>query len=142
MFYIVYITIIFVGVFLIAFILRLLMKKRLNESNALLWLFIGLIIVLAGLFPKIVVELSDFFKISYPPALIFTFSIIILLLIVLKNTITISELTAKMQQTAMEVSILKKEIINKEGYIKELESSNKDYDEDLEEVAQTYTLNR
>lgn len=107
---IIYLTIIISGLCLVGVILSLLVNKKLNESNAVLWLYIGVVIILAGLFPKAVVKLSDIFYITYPPALIFTAAIIILLFIVLKNTIDISLLSARMQETATETSILKHEI--------------------------------
>lgn len=110
MLYTVYFLIILVGVCLISIILRLLVKKKLNESNAVLWIFIGFIIILAGIFPSLVTKLSNFFLITYPPAFVFTVAIIILLFIVLKNTIINSELTAKIQETAMETSILRQEL--------------------------------
>lgn len=110
MIYVVYLGIILVGILLIGIILRLLVKKKLNESNAVLWIFIGLLVVLSGIFPRVVQRLSAFFLITYPPAFIFTIAIIILLFIVLKNTIIISELTAKVQETATEMSILNQEL--------------------------------
>ncbi|MFZ7120112.1 MAG: DUF2304 domain-containing protein [Eubacteriaceae bacterium] len=148
MFYAVYVTIVLLGICLIGAILRFLVKKRLNESNAILWMCIGFIIILAGLFPRVVVKLSDFFMITYPPAFIFTVAIIILLLIVLKNTIINSELSAKLQETAMEVSILRKELVENKKVIEQMQL--KIYQErnmgseaiDSLEAAQTYTVSK
>lgn len=145
LFYAIYISIVLVGLLLIIGILRFLVKKRLNESNAILWLCIGIIIILAGLFPKVVEKLSHLFLITYPPAFVFTVAIIILLLIVLKNTIIISELSAKVQETAMEVSILTYEILKKQKELEQLQilmrsQSTVGDGEDILEVAQTYTL--
>lgn len=118
MIYVVYIGIILVGICLIGIILHLLVKKKLNESNAVLWIFIGLLVVLSGIFPRVVQRLSTFFLITYPPAFVFTIAIIILLFIVLQNTIINSELTAKVQEAATEISILKQEL---DEYKKEME---------------------
>lgn len=118
MIYVVYIGIILVGICLIGIILHLLVKKKLNESNAVLWIFIGLLVVLSGIFPRVVQRLSNFFLITYPPAFVFTIAIIILLFIVLQNTIINSELTAKVQEAATEISILKQEL---DEYKKEME---------------------
>lgn len=120
----IYIIIIFIGVCLIGVILHLLIHKKLSESNAMLWLFIGLVVVLAGLFPKLVERLSGFFFITYPPAFVFTVAIIILLFIVLKNTINISELTAKLQDTATEASILQYEIDDLKRQLETLKKQN------------------
>lgn len=145
MFYAVYISIILVGVLLVIGILRFLVKKRLNESNAILWLCIGIIIILAGLFPRVVEKLAHLFLITYPPAFVFTVAIIILLLIVLKNTIIISELSAKVQETAMEVSILTHEFSKQQKDLEQLQALMRSQNivgdgKDKLEVAQTYTL--
>lgn len=107
----IYGIIVVVGMLLIGMILWLLVHKKLNETNAILWIFIGLVIMLAGFFPKLVKGLSGFFSITYPPALIFTIAIIIVLFIVLKLSIQITELTAKTQDMTSEISILKHELI-------------------------------
>lgn len=106
----IYVIIILIGILIEFVIFHLLVKKRLNESNSLLWIFIGFIVILSGLFPSIVVGLSGAFKITYPPALVFMAAIIILLFIILKNSIHISELSAKVQESATQVSILQYEI--------------------------------
>lgn len=111
LYFLIYTIIIATGLFLIGLILRLLVHKKLNEPNAILWIVIGLVIMLAGIFPKLIVKLSDFFYITYPPALVFTIAIIILLFIVLKLSIQITELTAKTQDMASEVTILKQELM-------------------------------
>ena len=108
--YLIYLIIILIGIAIECIIFHLLVKKRLNESNSLLWIFIGFIVILSGVFPAIVVRVSGVLHITYPPALVFMVAIIILLFIILKNTINISELSAKVQETATEVSILQYEI--------------------------------
>lgn len=98
------------GAFLIGLILRLLVQKKLNETNAILWIVIGIVIMLSGLFPKSVVVLSNWFFITYPPAFVFTLAIIILLFIVLRLSIQIADFSARLQDMASEVSIMKYEM--------------------------------
>jgi hypothetical protein len=119
--FLIYAIMIAAGMFLIGLILWLLVHKKLNEPNAILWIVIGLVIMLAGLFPKMVVRMSKFFYIIYPPALVFTIAIIILLFIVLKLSIQITELTAKLQDMASEAVILKHELLE---YKQQLEQHN------------------
>ena len=111
--YLIYAIMVAAGIFLVGLILWLLVNKKLNESNAILWILIGLVIILAGFFPKIVEQLSGFFYITYPPAFIFTIAIIILLFIVLKLSIEITGLIAKTQDMTSELSILKLELNKK-----------------------------
>lgn len=117
--YLIYIIIILIGIALECVIFRLLVKKRLNESNSILWIFIGFIVILSGIFPAIVVKISGIFRITYPPALVFMAAIVILLFILLKNSIHISELSAKVQEAATEVSILQYEINELKAQINE-----------------------
>jgi hypothetical protein len=121
MYYAVYIAFILIGIGLIVAILQLLVKKKLSESNAILWMCIGIFIILAGIFPKVIFSLSNFFFITYPPAFVFTIAIIILLLIVLRNTIINSELAFKMQETAMEASILRQELFETKKQVEKLQ---------------------
>ncbi|HCX65194.1 MAG TPA: hypothetical protein DHN33_08295 [Eubacteriaceae bacterium] len=125
MIYLIYGGIVVTGVGLIVLILQFLVRKKLNESNAVLWLIIGGVIIISGLFPGLVYRLSALFRITYPPAFVFTVAIIILLFIVLKNTIIISELYAKVHETAMEISILRLELDRKDKQLQEVRSKKR-----------------
>jgi hypothetical protein len=98
------------GVMLIYSTLRLLIKRKMTETNSILWFLIGLVTILAGCCPKIVVYLASILRIEYSPALVFTVAILILLLIVFKNTVTISELIDQVQELAIELSVVEEEL--------------------------------
>jgi hypothetical protein len=98
------------GIALIYSTMRLLIKKRMTEANSVLWFLIGIVTILAGCCPEIVVYLASALSIEYSPALVFTVAILILLLIVFQNTATISELTNQVQELAIEMSIVEEEL--------------------------------
>jgi hypothetical protein len=98
------------GAVLIYSTMRLLIKKKMTETNSILWFLIGFVTILAGCCPKIVVYLASVLWIEYSPALVFTVAILILLLIVFKNTITISELIHQVQELAIELSVAEEEL--------------------------------
>lgn len=90
-------------------VINKLIKRQLNESNSILWLFIGILTFLSGFFPDIINQLAFFIGIAYPPTLLFLISTIILMMIVFKNSIDMSKTDAKISEIAITVSILKEE---------------------------------
>ena len=98
-----------VGVLTFLFIVRMLVKKNLSESNSVMWLVIGFITLISGIFPDIIAWLSYSVGIAYPPALLFLLAIIILMMIVFKNSMELSKTEAKINDVASTLSILKEE---------------------------------
>jgi len=90
-------------------VVSLLIKRRLNESNSILWLLIAVVILLFGIFPGITTHIAGVLGIDYPPALIFLAAIMVLLLIVFYSSIGISKMRAEINELAITVSILKEE---------------------------------
>ena len=90
-------------------VVSLLIKRRLNESNSILWLLIAVVILLFGIFPGITTHIAAFLGIDYPPALIFLAAIMVLLLIVFYSSIGISKMRAEINELAITVSILREE---------------------------------
>ena len=118
------IIVILIGVTVIWVVLDMLVKKKFNESNAVLWLIIGLIAIVFGCFPHLITMLSRQVGFNYPPAYLFGFAIIVLLLIVFKSTITISTLTSKTQELAMHVSLLNEEYVRTMRFMEQQEAVN------------------
>ena len=75
------ITIIGLGILLLAAVILAAIQKKISESHALLWIVPCILIILGGIFPQMTYLLSSFFQTEYPPAIIFAFAIIILYLI-------------------------------------------------------------
>ena len=98
-----------VSVIVFFFVMRMLVKRNLNESNSILWLFIGFITLIAGFFPKLIDRMAALAGIDYPPTLLFLGSIIVLMMIVFRNSMDISKSDAKMNEMGIVVSLLKEE---------------------------------
>ena len=98
-----------IGVLFFTIIIYMLVKQKLNESNSILWLVIAFLTLLFGCFPELLVTLADFIGIAYQPTLLFLVATIVLLLIAFKSSLEISELSAKLNETAITLSILKEE---------------------------------
>lgn len=91
-------------------VIYMLVKRQLNESNSILWLFIGFLTLLSGFFPDTINRLASYIGIDYPPTLLFLLSTIVLMIIIFKNSIDISKTDAKINEIAITVSIMSEEI--------------------------------
>lgn len=98
--------IVIVGLWMMFMILNNVYQKKISEKHGILWLFCALLIVIGGIFPNAVIVLAKVFGIDYAPAGIFTFAIILLLILVYKDTQTISGLTIRVQELSMQVALL------------------------------------
>lgn len=86
-------------------IMRMLVKKRINERNSLLWLFSITVILVLSFIPELLKVLADIVGIDYPPSLLFLFSILILFLIVFNQSIQISVLNAQLKELTQNIAI-------------------------------------
>ncbi|MBP1961787.1 DUF2304 domain-containing protein [Paenibacillus aceris] len=88
-------------------VMYLLAKKKINERNTLLWLAGALSILIISAFPSLLNWTARKIGVDYPPALLFLFSALILLVIVLHQSIQISVLNEKVKQLAQHVALQK-----------------------------------
>lgn len=98
--------IVLVGLWMIFMILNNVYQKKISEKHGILWLFCALLIVIGGIFPNAVIMLANIFGIDYAPAVIFTFAILLLLILVYKDTQKISGLTIRVQELSMQIALL------------------------------------
>jgi len=85
----------------------------------------GLIIILFGLFPQLVYFISDSFSVEYPPSIIFAIAIILATYGIFSCYRTNAELSARVQELAMQVSLLNEENSHlKDILMKEIPGNN------------------
>ena len=101
----------FLGVLIFSISIIMLVNRRLSESNSILWLLFGVVSLLVGCFPEILTFLANWLKIDYPPALLFLIAIIIMMLMVFKQSTDISEMQTKLNELATLLSIMSEENI-------------------------------
>lgn len=97
------------GIILIGIIFNLMVEKKLSEAQSVLWILIGVLTIVLGLFPKIIKTVADALGIWYAPSLGFLAAYMGLLFIVLKNTVIISIQSDQINELFMEVILIKKE---------------------------------
>jgi membrane protein implicated in regulation of membrane protease activity len=91
--------------FLVLLVLELVRRGYLKERYALLWLAVSGGALLVGLFPGIISRLSLLFGFQYL-TVVYLFSFLFLLLIVLAFTVVISRLSERSRKLAQETALL------------------------------------
>lgn len=86
-------------------VIELLRRRRLRERHALWWLAAGLLALLIGVFPQILVWAADLIGVEIPTNLIFFVSIAILILVSIQHSAELTDLEGKTRTLAEEVAI-------------------------------------
>lgn len=93
------------GIFSVAVVLHLLVKRRINERNSLFWLASALVILAFSTMPEILNILARLTGVDYPPTLLFLLSSLILLFMTLYQSIQISVLQERLKELTQHVAI-------------------------------------
>ncbi|HTG70672.1 MAG TPA: DUF2304 domain-containing protein [Candidatus Udaeobacter sp.] len=106
-------------------IIRLLLRKRISSRNSVAWLLSVAVILILSANPGWFDRLAGLLGVSYPPSLLFLFSTLVLLVIVLYQSMQISVLNEKLRQLAQHVALLDKErAILRSGESKGIDQDN------------------
>lgn len=92
--------------------------RKMTEKQSLFWIIGGVIIVIFGLIPQLVFIISNFFSVDYPPSIMFAISIMLLFYGIFNCYNTNAELIAKVQELAMQISLLNDENIRLKNSLK------------------------
>lgn len=125
------------GIVLIYLARRTSIKRKMTEKQSLFWIAGGIIIILFGIFPQLVYIIADFFSVEYPPSIIFAIAIVLATYGIFSCYKANAELSARVQELAMHVSLLNeenshlKDVFSKAIIeLKEMEENNKVEKED------------
>ena len=99
----------------IAFIVHLVRSRRLRAKYSVLWFSIGLGLAVLAIFPDLLVEVSDLFGISYPPATFMLLALSFLLILVLHFSWELSRLEDRTRSLAEEHALLRQEVEERLG---------------------------
>jgi hypothetical protein len=113
------------GLILIYYVIKLMVDKKMTESQSVLWLGIGVVAIILSFFPSIITFIADLLGIWYPPTIVFLIAYIGLLFIVLKNTTAISIQSNQINELFMQIALLNME---NERLKKELKLNNEEVD--------------
>lgn len=84
--------------------------KRLELKYALIWFFVGLLLLVFDLFPRLLNWLTALLGISLPINMLTFLGLIFVLMIIFSQTIVISNLTRKCKRLTQEVGLLYKKV--------------------------------
>ena len=94
------------GFAILASVILLIRQRRLKEKFSLLWLFSSLIICLLALSRQFLDTLGPWLGVHYPPALLFLFGTLFLLAINISFSVTISDLSNRIDILAQRLALL------------------------------------
>ncbi|MCV6638495.1 DUF2304 domain-containing protein [Candidatus Albibeggiatoa sp. nov. NOAA] len=118
-----HITSALLGLSIAGIILFLIRRDHLHTRHALWWLWIAFIILILGIFPRIIDILGGFLGINYPPTLIFVLGIGMLLVKVLGVDIHQSELERRQRRITQRLALLEEENRTNAKLVKQLQSA-------------------
>ncbi|MDD3173065.1 MAG: DUF2304 domain-containing protein [Herbinix sp.] len=102
---------IFCAILYTVIVIRLLLKRKIDEKNTILWLSAVFIILILAAIPDIIDKAAMLIGIAYPPSLLFLFTSLVLLFIVLRQAVQISILEDKVKELAQLIALQKQQDI-------------------------------
>ena len=104
-------TMILCGIILLFAILYLMLKKKSNESNSLIWIFAAVIIIIMGIFPQILDFVAALLGVVYQPMLAVVVAILFLFAFVFYLSSELSVAQAKISELSIHISLLNNDIV-------------------------------
>jgi hypothetical protein len=103
------IVVILSGLLVIGIAIRAIVNRAITERQSLFWLFLGLVMILFGVFPGICYFIADFFGVEYAPSIIFAICIVLALFGIFYCFRQCAKLYKRVQELAIQVSMLNNE---------------------------------
>ncbi len=97
------------GIIFFVLVILLLLKNQINERYSVVWLAVATGILLISSYPVFIDKVAVWLGIDYPPALLFLFSTLVLLLGNLYQSIQISKLNQKIIDLTQFIALHQKE---------------------------------
>jgi hypothetical protein len=91
-------------------IMSLLLRRKLREKYAILWLIIGVALLVLAIFPQLLLGLSDLLGVVVPSNLIFALAIVLLVGVALHLSWELSLAEDEVRRVAEEVAILRADL--------------------------------
>jgi hypothetical protein len=86
-------------------VLYLLVRKKINEKNTLVWLTSSTLILILSLSPSLLDHFAKFVGVDYPPSLLFLVAVMVLFLLVLYHSMQISVLHDKIKELSQYIAL-------------------------------------
>lgn len=89
---------------------RLLLRRSLREKYAVMWIAIALVVLVLGLFPQLLLGLTDVLGVQVPANLLFALAIVLLLGVALHLSWELSQAEEEIRRVAEETAILRADL--------------------------------
>lgn len=116
------------AVALLGLVLTMLLKRQLREKYAVLWIVVGLLVLILGVFPGLLEWATRILGVQVPSNLLFALSIILLLGVSLHLSWELSQAEEEIRRTAEESAISRAEIDQLRERVGRLESQSEPED--------------
>jgi len=91
---------------LTVFLVVLLRSRRLREKYAFIWILVSVIVVVLGAFPDLTLTLTRLVGIQTPSNLLFSASLLVLLVVCIQINVEVTGLEVEMRTLAEEIALL------------------------------------
>ncbi|NNC13078.1 DUF2304 family protein [Planctomonas sp. JC2975] len=98
------------AVIIIVIIGTMLLRRQLREKYAVLWLIIGLLVLILGLFPSLLVWLTGIVGVQLPSNLLFILALLLLLGVTLHLSWELSHSEDETRRLAEDIAILRADV--------------------------------
>lgn len=98
------------SVVMMAFILELIRRRKLQEKYAILWLGAGLVMIVFSIWRDLLQIVATAVGVAYAPALLFLVAMLFGIVVMIHFSVVISGLSEKNKTLAQEIGMLKAEL--------------------------------
>ena len=95
---------------IVAIVVRMLLTRTLREKYAVMWLLIGAVVLVLGVFPQLLLWLTEALGVQVPANLLFALAIVLLLGVALHLSWELSQDEGEIRRLAEEAAIARAEI--------------------------------
>ncbi len=120
-----------VGVFMIIQIVDVGKKRQMNEVYALMWLLGAAGIIILGIFPQILMWVADMFGITWPPAVLVFFLLVLVFFLLFSHSKAVSILNNQVTELTMQITLAKHENQELEKLIQKMSKDKDDEGTDM-----------
>lgn len=121
---------ILLAIVMLGVVMWMLLTRRLREKYAVLWLVIGTVMLVLGIFPQLLIGLTGLLGVQVPSNLLFALSIVLVLGVTLHLSWELTQAEEEIRRTAEEAAILRAQLHRLESRIDSLESNVHARDDD------------
>lgn len=98
-----------IGLGLILWVMRLVVRQKMSESQSVLWIGIGIAAIILGSFPGLIPKIAGLLGIWYAPSVLLLVATVGLLLILFRNSSVVSIHADEIHELAIQMALLKDE---------------------------------